>query len=144
MTRLFRGIKESGRGGPESGESARTLGVRPGIDVPARTPDGLVEPGQGGLSVSPGTPLNLPSHRRPPGFGGVGRDPIWVLPAEDLGPDLSYRPDPVDSGHGFVEPARPMTLGDYQLALSRTRDLWRKVESWPEPRSDTDATRSLL
>ncbi len=139
MTRLFRGIKESARGGPEVGESARTLGVRPGIDVPSTARGGLVQPGEGGMSVSPGTPMDLPSHRRPPAFGGVGRDPVWVLSVESLGPDLGYRPGPAEPRHGFVEPARPMTLGEYQDALTQTRDLWRKVETWPEPRSDSDA-----
>ena len=83
--------------------------------------------------------MNLPSHRRRPAFGGVGRDPVWVLSVELLGLDLSYRPDPARSGHGFIEPTRPMTLGEFQHALTQTRDLWRKVESWPEPRSDSDA-----
>ena len=139
MTRLFRGMKEDARGGPEIGESARTLGIRPGIDVPSTTPGGLVQPAQGGLSVSPGTPMNLPSHRRPPPLGGVGRDPVWGLAAEDLGLDLDYHPDPDQISHGFVAPVRPMTLGEYQNALARTRDHWEKVISWPVPGSDADA-----
>jgi hypothetical protein len=126
MARLFRGMKEDADGCPEVGESARTLGVRPGIDVPAKDPGDFVHPGQGGLSVGPDDPLNLPAHRRPPPFGGTGRDPVWVLDAGDLGPDLRYRPDLLRSGHGFVEPVRPMTLGEYQQALARTRRLWRK------------------
>jgi hypothetical protein len=79
------------------------------------------------MSVSPDDPLNLPYFRRPPGFQGTGRDPVWALAEGDLGPDLRYRPDPARPGHGFVEPARPMTLREYQQALARTRPLWRKV-----------------
>ena len=49
-----------------------TLGVRPGIDVPALYPLDIVQPGQGGLSVSPDDPLNLPYFRRPPEWQGAG------------------------------------------------------------------------
>src|SRR5688572_7304120 len=103
-------MKESDQGWPEVGASARTLGVRPGIDVPAVAGDELVHPGTGGLSVSPDTPYNLPRHRRLPEFGGTGIDPVWVISDAELGPRLRYRPDPDDPRHGFVEPPGTMTL----------------------------------
>jgi hypothetical protein len=122
----------------EIGESARSLGVRPGVDVPARAPDEIVLPGVGGMSVSPEDPANLPPFRRPPEFGGVGRDPVWALMADELGPDLRYRPDPANPAHGFVEPARPMPLKAYQDALTQTQARWRQAEPGTKERSDAD------
>jgi hypothetical protein len=131
MVRLFRGMKEGAGGLAELGESSRGLGVRPGIDVPARAPSDIVRPGDGGLSVSPEDPLNLPYIRRPPEFQGTGRDPVWTITDAELGPDLGYRPDPDSPTHGFVEVARPMTLAEYQLALARVQSSWKKVAAAP-------------
>jgi hypothetical protein len=127
MTELFRGMKEGANGLPEIGESSRTLGVRPGFDLPAFDPSHVVQPGQGGMSVSPDDPLSLPYFRRPPALGGVSKDPVWRIREADLGPDLHYRPDPARTGHGFVEPIRSMTLGEYQQALAQTQGLWQKI-----------------
>jgi hypothetical protein len=95
-------------------------------EMPALLPSDLVQPGQGGLSVSPDDPLNLPYFRRPPEFQGTGQDPVWVLEASQLGSDLYYRPDPSHAGHGFVEPVRAMTLGDYEAAIIGTQRMWQK------------------
>jgi hypothetical protein len=57
----------------------------------------------------------------------------------ELGPDLVYRPDPTQTGHGFVEPARPMTLDLFQRALALTQSRWRKLTSWPDQGNDSDA-----
>jgi len=127
MTRLFRAMKEDVDGRPEVGPSSRTLGIRPGKDVPVQRPGDVIQPHQGGMSVSPNDPINLPYFRRPPGFQGTGKDPVWSIDESDLGPDLCYRPDPVTAGHGFIEPSHPMTVAAYQLAIARTRDRWRKV-----------------
>jgi hypothetical protein len=127
MTQLFRAMKEAGHGQCEVGESARALGIRPRIDVPATNPGDTVHAGQGGMSVSPDDPQKLPYFRRPPQFGGTGKDPVWTIRDEELGPDLCYRPDPNRPDHGFIEPARPMPLSEYQQALARTQPLWRKV-----------------
>ena len=125
---------------PELGPSARTLGARPGIDVPALVTNEMVQPGQGGLSVSPDNPTNLPRYRRPAAFQGSGKDPVWMIEDADLGIDLMYRPDPRNASHGFIEPAQAMTLGEYQRALQQTQQLWRKVTSWPTPGSSANAT----
>ncbi len=127
MPRHFRAMKESEPGLPDTGASARALGVRPGIDVPVRDLSAMVRAGQGGLSVSPDDPRRLPAHRRPPEFGGTGRDGIWVITDAELAPDLEYRPDPDNPDRGLIEPARPMTLADFQEALTRTRPLWRRA-----------------
>jgi hypothetical protein len=124
-------MKESVSGQPSVGPSSRTLGIRPGIDVPAVSPDEIVVPGQGGLSVSPDDPHNLPPTRRPPAFGGTGKDPVWGLDESDLGPDLRYRPDPDNDRHGFIEPVRAMPLREYEEAIARTQGLWKKEQVSP-------------
>jgi hypothetical protein len=87
-------MKEGTGGLPEIGPSARTFGIRPGVDVPVSNPSDQVLPGQGGLSVSPDDPLALPYYRRPPELQGAGRDPVWEITAAELGPALGYRPTP--------------------------------------------------
>jgi hypothetical protein len=140
MPRLYRAMREATVGVPETGPSARTLGVRPGIDVSATASDEMVLPGQGGISVSPDDPLNLPSFRRPPNFQGTGRDPVFAIDVGQLGPDLRYRPDPNKPKHGFIEPARPMTLDKYQQAVAATQSRWEKVEPPPDVGSNGDGT----
>jgi hypothetical protein len=126
VTRLFRSMKDDGTGSPAIGTDARSLGVRPGVDVLALAPQDVVAPGQGGMSVAPDSALNLRPYRRPPAYGGIGRDPVWEIGSDDLGPDLVYRPDPRDTGHGVVEPVRPMTLADYLAALAATGPRWQR------------------
>jgi hypothetical protein len=101
------------------------LGARPGIDL--LVIDGMVGPGEGGISVSPDDPRRLPSFRRPPELDGTGRDPVFAIDEQDLGPDLIYRPDPRNpDGHGFIEPVRPMPFEVYQQALIATQSAWRR------------------
>ncbi len=140
MTRLYRAMKESAEGLVEVEDSARALGVRPGVDVPARNADEIVRPGEGGLSVSPDDPLNLPAFRRPPDFQGVGKDELWTLTASELGPDLAYRPDPASARHGFIEPPRPMTLAEFRQALARTQKRWQRSRPESRARSKSDAS----
>jgi hypothetical protein len=120
---LYRAMKAADDNLPQLGETARTLGPRPDIDIPIS--NGNVRPKTGGLSVSPNSPNNLPPHRRPAEFNGTGKDPIWHIQQSDLGSDLQYRPDPSNpSGHGFIEPAREMPYDQYRNAISATRDAW--------------------
>jgi hypothetical protein len=101
------------------------LGVRPGIDILV-DPDGTVTGGAGGISVAPDSPASLPGHRRPPEHGGTGKDPVWEIRSVDLEEDLAYREDPLRPGvHGFIEPSRRMTVGEYERALLATRAAWR-------------------
>jgi hypothetical protein len=123
--RLYRSMKAAMDRHPEFGRTARTLGVRPGIDIPLDI-DGRVAGGQGGMSVAPDAPDNLPAHRRPPEHGGTGKDPIWELDVAGLGDELVYREDPPMPGvHGFVEPSAPMMFAHYESALLATREAWR-------------------
>jgi hypothetical protein len=127
MLRLYRSMREDQQGLPVVAPNARSLGVRPGKDVSAVQPGDMVFPDQGGLSVSPDDPTNLPYYRRPPALQGTGQDPVWAIDLNQLGPDLVYRPDPASTKHGFIEPARPMSLDAYQQALGATGPLWKKI-----------------
>jgi hypothetical protein len=125
---LYRSMKEDENGLPTLGESGRALGVRGVDDIPIDA-DGLVHPGTGGMSVSPNNPMNLPEWRRPSGFGGTGKDPVWGLNSDDLGTNLSYRPDPENPiAHGFVEPAFSMTYDQYLESLWNTLTSWFKLK----------------
>lgn len=122
-------MKAANKDAPEEPRaSARTLGARPNIDIPINE-DESVEPETGGVSVSPDSPENLPPYRRPPEFGGIGKDPLWELDTDDLSDELVYRPDPDDPHrHGFIEPSYKMAFEQYQQALRETRSLWKLVE----------------
>ncbi len=120
---VFRGMREA-FGVLQVGQTARTLGVRPNIDIPVDS-NGLVHPKTGGMSVAPGSPTNLPRHRRPTEFGGTGKDPVWGIAVGNLGPDLSYTPDASPNPtHGIIEPNRSMSFDEYQDALQSTARNW--------------------
>ena len=123
-------MKAGGDGRPETGRTARTLGIRPAVDIPVDD-SGAVSPGQGGVSVAPDSPAGLPAHRRPPNLGGTGKDPVWELDLIDLGGSLAYREDPAQPGiHGFIEPREEMPLDAYERALSDTRLAWRSIDGY--------------
>jgi RHS repeat-associated protein len=124
--RIYRGMRTEGDL-PVTGPTARTLGARPGTDVRPDA-DGLVHPGGGGISIAPETATNLPSHRRPPEFGGTGRDPVWSIDPDDLPEGLSYRRDSPTSGHGVIEPSRTMTYDEYQSLIESTAGSWTRVD----------------
>lgn len=126
--RVLRAMKITEDGRPEIGRTARTLGARTGggtQDI-AMAASGYVLPETGGVSVSPPPPENLPEHRRPAEYGGIGRDPVWELDTDNLPPELDYRPDPgLPYRHGFIEPAVPMPLKEYEAQLHATQSIWR-------------------
>lgn len=103
-------------GTPKVGPSARTLGTRPNADIQVDI-NGMVHPNQGGISVAP-SPEFLPNHRKPPSFGGTGKDPVWEIDISDLGDDLKYIPD--SPSHGTIQPSRTMPFTEYQDALAKT------------------------
>jgi hypothetical protein len=84
-----------------------------------------VEPGNEGMSVTPGDPMLLPHHRKPASLGGIGRHPVWELDTSDLPEYLVYAEDTRE--HGFIQPAFTMEIADYQAAIEETRDLWEKI-----------------
>lgn len=130
ILRVLRAMRVGDDGLPMVGPAARKLGARPGAppegDIPIE--GGVVRPGMGGMSVSPRPPKNLPRFRRPPEFGGIGKDPAWQLETGDLPGTLRYRPDPEQpERHGFVEPSRAVGFDEYQAALRGTSGLWRRL-----------------
>lgn len=131
---VLRGMRADEDGLPRLGESGRYLGARPDLpeqaqdgDIPMSA-DGLVQPETGGTSVSPPPVTNLALHRGPPEYGGRGKDPVLVLDADELPPELRYRPYPeAPERHGFVEPSRTMSFEEYLRAIQGTRALWRQL-----------------
>jgi hypothetical protein len=120
---VYRAMREDSNGAPMVGPSARMLGVRPSIDIPVIA--GQMQPNTGGMSVALDRPENLHPLRRPPTYGGTGKDPIWRLDVASLGKDLQFRPD--SPTHGLVEPARSMTIDEFQRALEATKPFWKKL-----------------
>ncbi|HWE36791.1 MAG TPA: hypothetical protein VG406_09515 [Isosphaeraceae bacterium] len=110
-------------GKPEVGPTARTLGVRPNVDLPVF--GGLVRSGTGGLSVAPDDAGNFPTHRLPPSLGGIGKDAVWSIAIDRIGGGLTFRQD--KPKHGLIEPAREMTSDTFQRALADTAPSWEKV-----------------
>jgi hypothetical protein len=136
MPLIFRAMRADG-GKPLVGTGSKCLGVRPG-EIPVDE-GGLVHPGTGGMSVAPSWP-ELPHHLIPkrlrqlvPKASGTGNFTVWKMGdgpfvASPVSPDLVLRPDPKDPDrHGFVEPARSMTLDEYLAALAATRDSWSRI-----------------
>ena len=105
------------------GPTARTLGVRPDDDIPVVA--GMVQSRKGGMSVAPDHPSFLPDHRRPPTFGGTGKDPIWGISTDSLGIELTFRQD--GPWHGLFEPAREMSIGEFQRALADLASNWFQI-----------------
>lgn len=131
---LFRAMRADADQGPRVGRSGRTLGVRVPNDI-APHQDGTVDPGCGGMSVVPHTMWNIPSHRRPSGLRkgstGLRDDRIYAIGERiEARGELVARPDPASpTRHAFVEPARRMSLENFELALVSTRPDWR--QEWP-------------
>ncbi|NWJ48690.1 MAG: RHS repeat-associated core domain-containing protein [Chloroflexi bacterium] len=125
-TTLYHSMRMDSNGKPALGDTARTLGARLGSDINEDS-DNFVQPNTGGVSVSPEDPNNLPSFRRPPEFGGTGKDPVWKISSDKLGDNLLYRQDPDNSQHGFIEPSKKMSFEQYQESIWNTQDSWELV-----------------
>lgn len=123
---LYRAMRAERDGRPSCGPTARSLGVRVPGDL---RPDaaGKVAPKTGGMSVTSPDPHDLPSHRRPPAWGGIGRDPIFVIAVAALPGRLAARPEAPSSSHWFIEPATVMSCDELQATLCATRHDWQGV-----------------
>jgi hypothetical protein len=77
------------------------------------------------MSVAPDRPQNLHRLRRPPAYGGLGKDPVWWIAIAWLGGDLQFREDSII--HGLIEPARSMPIDDFERALEATKTYWKKL-----------------
>jgi RHS repeat-associated protein len=121
---LYRGMRGTEEGSPDLGPSASKLGARPGIDIPVDE-NGMVRPGTGGMSVNE-SPMGMPEFRRPPSFGGSGKNlNMYCVSSCDLGANLQYVPE--SGGHGFLEPASEMSFAEYQQYLYQTQGSWSEV-----------------
>jgi hypothetical protein len=93
------------------------------VDIPVVA--GAVRPGTGGMSVALDDPGNLHPLRRPPAYGGSGKDPVWYIGVAALSGDLQFRADSV--AHGLIEPARTMPMDDFQKALEASKPFWKRL-----------------
>jgi RHS repeat-associated protein len=134
---LFRAMR--GLFSPEVGESARTLGVRPGVDVEVNSGNVAQKNRAGifqGMSVAPDTPYNLFVVRRPTEFGGSGKDPVWAIKRSLISdPNLQVIDD--TPGHALVAPSKCIPYQEYKKSLETTRPLWKKVKTIKVPRYST-------
>jgi hypothetical protein len=121
---IYRSMTPGGDGNPVVGESARNLGVRFGTDITPDPETGLVCPNTGGMSVAP-DPYALAPFRKPPEFGGTGRDPVWSMPSSDLPDGLTLNPD--TPFHGTIQPSYPMTPEEFSGLLAGTSESWTPV-----------------
>jgi hypothetical protein len=123
---IYRSMKENSVGQPMVEESARGLGVRPGVDIDINM--GMVVPFTGGMSASPLTPMNLPSHRRPASMGGTGKDPVFQMNTKDLPSGLVFVPDKFNNNgaaiHGTIQPKGPVSYQVYKRLLESTQPKW--------------------
>lgn len=148
MAKLYyRGMAEQ-NGKPRIGRSARLLGIRPNIDIDVEQmlagcldEQGYLLPEeerkyQGeliavairntkGMSVSLSIE-GLPAFRRPPTFGGTGKDPLWQIDDSKIAGDLEAIQD--SPTHVSILPNATMLLEKYEAALASTQNDWEKVE----------------
>lgn len=134
MANMFRGMRPEPNGRPQVGRSASQLGVRIPRDI-APDSDGNVSPASGGMSVSPDSWLNIPTHRRPQSMGHGSSGPntlnVYSIEVKRLStPPLQLRAEPANSTlHALVEPSERMPLAQFEHILATTQDDWRQV--WP-------------
>lgn len=76
------------------------------------------------MSVTAPDARLLPFHRRPPEWGGEGRDPVFGMPIASLGDSLHVRQEPDGSTHWLVEPAHVMPASRFITDLWTSRDHW--------------------
>lgn len=123
--KLYRVMKvDPADGRPVVGTRRNMLGVRPtdpaNTDPRRRFDIAAVDAAD---PVHPGEGLSTESV---PGRLTVGRgEGLFEIESDDLPAGLAVVPDRLP--HCLIQPARTMTLGDFQAALRGTRDLWRRV-----------------
>lgn len=96
---------------------------------------GMVQANGRGMSMARFTPLNLPENRRPPEWGGTGKDPVWTTISSIFTGPLAYNPD--KPWHANAAAAFAMSVAAMQTALAATRVAWTRV---PGPAKKPAAT----
>ncbi len=110
---------------PKTGDSSRSLGVRPEVDIPVDE-NHRVQPGTGGMSTTADDPRRLPPHRRPKWLDGIGADPVFELRPITLPLALATRQDGAPH-HYLLEPAKACQFDVFQGHLWSTRPDWRMI-----------------
>lgn len=108
---------------PQQGTGMTSLGVRV-RDLHPRL-DGTVDPQEGGVSVSPEGYEHLP--RAAAVVLKNKKGVIFMLETENLSKNLTFREDPLNKSHGFIEPTHPMKFEAYQNAVQATSERWQPV-----------------
>lgn len=148
MAKLYyRGMADQ-NGKPRLGRIARLLGVRLNLDIDVeQLPVGYVDQhgylrpemqrqnagnlvavaikNTKGMSVALSID-GLPAFRKPPTFGGTGRDPLWQIDASRITGDLEAVQD--SPTHVSILPSATMLLAKYEAALAGTQNDWKRVE----------------
>lgn len=108
---------------PKIGDTARELGIRiTGELLDIKLINNYILPDDGGMSVSPNSPSNLPEHRRK-------KDPVWEIDSVYLKQfGVRYCEDKLNK-HGLIKPIDEMTLPEYQQAIAKTQNYWQLVEN---------------
>ena len=146
-------MEEDGK--PRIGRCPRRLGVRLGRDIDVeRMPRGWLD--ENGYLLASEERVNsgqqvdvairnnkgmstslsiegLPNFRKPPAFGGIGKDPLWKIDDSKLVGDIEAVQD--SPTHVSIMPRTTMLLEKYETALAYTQKDWEKV---PEPESARD------
>ena len=146
MALLYRAMREE-NGKPKLGRSPRLLGVRLGTDIDIeQIPRGWLDDrgylkesveqiNSGELvdvavrnykGMSTSLSINtLPDHRKPPEFGGIGKDPLWQIDDSKIMGDIEAVQD--NETHVSIVPKYTMLLEKYETALANTQNEWEKV-----------------
>lgn len=126
--KLYRGMRPGADGAPKVARSAKDLGVRlEGMTVDVHvTENGTVLPGEG-ISVNT-SPTGMPSHRRPPDYGGTDKSlNMYCIDVCDLPEGLTFTPD--HGSHGVIGPSREMPVEEYESLLGSTRGSWGNLSA---------------
>jgi hypothetical protein len=147
MTKLYYRGMMADNGKPKIGRYTRCLGVRQNIDIDVnRVPKDWIDE-YGYLQTSSNHDANreivevavrntkgmsvslsidaLPDFRKPPAFGGIGRDPLWQIDSDKITGDLEAVRD--SDTHVSIMPKVTMLLAQYEAALASTSDAWELV-----------------
>jgi hypothetical protein len=131
VPKVYRSMRSDGES-PEVGPSARSLGVRPGQDIPVAY-DGSVHPKTGGMSVAPQWRV-LRAHRIPKRLQsicekatGSDDDRIWTMGTGEFANGIVH--DCLELScdsihHGVIGPNAVMHIEELQAQLAKTRHLW--------------------
>ena len=127
---LFRPMLRDANGAPATGKGSRYLGVRTPPNrysdvIPDET--GMISRGPHGVSVTPDDMKNLKPFLLPVSLGGENdSDPVFEINTDDLPDGLCFEVDPKNPHHGYIAPARRMSVEEYEALVVGTSNLWSR------------------